>query len=215
MSVFSFLEGKLEFIGLETLLGVAFGAVAVTFALAFWVGKEFFASTSAVHGAVFLAATVIKNGFSDLDRAILFLGLSAFEAVLYTVLCATEKIRERKALRKGKDWKKTAAEREIYYALPDRENAFLKERLLTGLSGDHADGERLVSATKDVKLGFVYRMLAELKKAPLSAADRLETENLSELLNKYAEKETLTASELRGFNDSMSAVLKLSAKYAL
>ncbi|MBQ4268258.1 MAG: hypothetical protein IJB97_01260, partial [Clostridia bacterium] len=92
---------------------------------------------------------------------------------------------------------------------------FLKERLLTGLSANNADGDRFVAETKAVKLGFVYRMIAELKKAPLSAADRLETENLSELLKKYAEKETLTASELRGFNDSMSAVLKLSAKYAL
>ena len=214
MSVFSFLEGKLDFIGWETFLGVAVGAVAVAFLLAFWIGKEFFASASALHSAVFLAVTVIKSGVTDLDRAVLFLAFAAVESALYIALCAAEKIRETKSFHKDKKKSKTI-ERDLYYALPDRENAFLKERLLTGLSANNADEDRFVAETKAVKLGFVYRMIAKLKKAPLSAADRLETENLSELLKKYAEKETLTASELRGFNDSMSAVLKLSAKYAL
>ena len=214
MSFFSLLEGKLACVSWEIVCAVGAVAVSLSFLFAVWIGKEFFLSSVSLFGSVFLALALIKKMPSD-GCALLFLGIVAFGAVGYFLLCAVEKIRARSAEKRRKRTAAKAVGLQNFNRLPDGENAFLKERLLTELSDKNAAGETVVSSVKDVKLGFVYRMLAELKKAPLSAADRLERENLSEKLKKYAEKEGLTGSELRSFNDSMSAVLKLSAKYAL
>lgn len=214
MSVFSFLKDLAACVSWEIVFIAAAGLLLWAFLLAIWLGKDFFLTAVTYFGVAALAIAVIKKGKSDVC-AFLFLGFVAFAAIGYIALGEIEKIRKRKADSRRKRAVAKWLGVEKFDNLPDGENAFLKERLLTALSDKNAKGENVVSCAKNVKLGFVYRMLAELKKAPLSAADRLETENLSEALKKYVEKDELTGVDLRGFNDSMSAVLKLSAKYAL
>jgi hypothetical protein len=193
---------------------VATGLLLWFFTLSVWLGRDFFLTAVCYLGVAALAVAVIKKGKSNVC-ALLFLGFVAFAAIGYIALCEIEKIRKRKAEKRRKRAVAKWLGVEKFENLPEREHSFLKERLLTALSDKNANGDAVVACAKDVKLGFVYRMLAELKKAPLSAADRLETENLSESLKKYVEKSDLTGADLSGFNDSMSAVLKLSAKYAL
>lgn len=65
-----------------------------------------------------------------------------------------------------------------------------------------------------LRLRHAEELLMKLKKAPLSAADRLESEALARSLDGYRER-PLTEVELRRLNDCLASVLRLTAKYKL
>ncbi len=212
MSVVSVLEGFIISLGGQRLLIAAvFGGVAVC-GLGLALGKEFFLTAVVFFGTVLLAVSLFYGKFSDVEHALFFLLYLGFAAVFYGVLLALDARKKTKA--KGRKKREKIA-REAYYTLPDKENEFLKERLRGELSADAIKRTGKSTDIRCVKTDYVNALARKLKKAPLSAADRLETDRLCELIERYAQKGTLLPDELRAFNDALSAVLKLSAKYVV
>lgn len=100
--------------------------------------------------------------------------------------------------------------RRLEFTLPDRKNNYLRERLDGVLKA--REEER---SEAGVKLEYVRGLLARLKAAPLTAVERLQTEELSKQITFYSSKEGLTAEEKRGLGDCFSALINLAAKYGV
>lgn len=132
------------------------------------------------------------------------------------------------ALRKGlrlRRQRRRETARRLQFALPDRENSFVRSRLQTTLQ---IDDESLEEAWKEsettptprgkekmFRVEYAYRLLSKIKAAPLSAAERLQTDEMSKTLAMYMRKESWTAGDLRAINELFAGLLKLSAKYAV
>lgn len=104
--------------------------------------------------------------------------------------------------------------RAIEYALPDRDNEYIRSRLSTVLHTDAAEnsGENY---QETVRLGYARKLLAKVKEAPLSLAERLETEEIGRVFALYLTKSEWKANEYRTVNELFSVLLKLSAKYCV
>ena len=103
-------------------------------------------------------------------------------------------------------------ERQVQYTLPRWDNGYIRTRLQNSLKVENMDEE---GRHVRVRLGYARILLGKIKDAPLTIADRLQVEEMGKAFALYREKECWTASELRGLNDLCSALLKLSAKYAV
>lgn len=99
----------------------------------------------------------------------------------------------------------------LLFTLPDKENLFIRERLNTSLSPK----EEQYFSSSDLQMEYMRKCIVKLKGAKLSPADRLAVENYSRIITAYMSAEALSAQELRGVNDTFSALLKMSAKYAV
>lgn len=122
---------------------------------------------------------------------------------LYFALRAKEKRDTRRRQRQE-------IERKVEYALPEKENTFVRERLQTALQPIEEKGDG-----QPPHFLHAQKLLWKVRCAPLSVAERLEIEELSQQLKTYLEKEMLSAEEVRKVNDIFSRLLKLSAKYAV
>ena len=110
--------------------------------------------------------------------------------------------------------KKTPPVRGIEFALPDRENTFVRARLSTALNGAFAakteQKERLA-----VDFTQALQMLEKIKLSPLSPAEKLETSALQTRLCELAGMTLFSAKETTEINESFSRLVKLSAKYKI
>ena len=129
---------------------------------------------------------------------------------LFAYLFVKEKLRDRKARR-------SAYKHQLQFVLPDKDNAYLRDRLHTALrvveSGK--DGQQL-SADKesvDVRLRYARRMVAQLKGVSLSTIERLDMEEMATTLTFMERKGRWSTSEIKMINEIFSCLLKLSAKY--
>ena len=176
-------------------------------------GKTFTALALFTSGCTFLPALVSPN-FSDMDTAIYGLILVTLGSFVYLLLSVSLKWKTEKRAKKEK---LVQERRKAVFTLPDRENSFVRDRLNGSLRvEEEAVNEREYNLEDGkLRLNHVRDMLTKLKAAPLSAGDRLETEEISRLITLYATKERLTAKEIRDLNDCLSAILKMTAKYAL
>lgn len=105
--------------------------------------------------------------------------------------------------------------RRVEFTLPERENSYVRARLHTALRTDGLQNTQEAREEFTVCLGYARELLAKVKGAPLSQAERLELEELEKLFALYFCKPKWTAYELRTVNDGCSRLLKLSAKYAV
>ena len=133
--------------------------------------------------------------------------LGVFAGMVYLLLISLLALRRLRIERIR--WRKEIARR-LQYTLPQRENTYIRTRLNTALQ---VAGESEVSLA--VQLGYTHELLNRLWSAPLSVAERLQTEEIGKLLNLYKGKERWTAREVNGLNDVCATLLKLSAKYAV
>lgn len=115
-------------------------------------------------------------------------------------------------LAKGLMRRKTPCVRRVEYTLPDKENGYVRARLCTALRCD-GDGEE-EREEYSVCLSYARELLAKLKSAPLSQAERLEVEGLEGMFSVYFHKPKWSANDLRAVNCACSRLIKLSAKYA-
>lgn len=106
--------------------------------------------------------------------------------------------------------KKREVFRRLEYTLPERSNTFVRTRLNTALQAAEEGRE---GQKPPIKLCYVRRLLTELKNAPLTMAERLQTEELNAALAAYLQKSEWSTNDIRAVNEMCSAVLKLSAKY--
>lgn len=118
-------------------------------------------------------------------------------------------------VKRKKRIKKEERYRQLQFALPERENAYIRARLNGALRSDIADNLENEDATSGRKTEFSYarRLLSKLRAADLSVTDRLQTDNLGGLLALYDKKNGLSSSDLQAVNDCFAVLLKLAAKY--
>ena len=151
------------------------------------------------------------------DSAYLYFSLAvegtlcgALYGALFAYLLIKEKVAERK--RKREEHK-----RRLQFVLPDKENAYLRDRLHTALRTIDVDGARKnFSADKKsigVRLRYARGMAAKLKGAALSPIERLDIEEMSRTLNLMEQRGKWSNGEVKMINEIFSCLLKLSAKY--
>ena len=124
---------------------------------------------------------------------------------LFSALAIKKAVSERKRRR-------LESVRKLCYALPDRENSFVRNRLQTALSVPETEETGM---KRQFDLGYARTLLSKVKSAPLSVAERLETDEINRLFGLYLKKDEWTASDYRAANEVLARLLKLSAKYAV
>ncbi|MBR2341000.1 MAG: hypothetical protein IKA72_01145 [Clostridia bacterium] len=140
--------------------------------------------------------------------------LFCLSLVLTGVLCAMALFKYRKM--RIERFKK--ATREFSFALPDRENTFIRERLRGELQSEtekKPQPNAVLMKDLDVRLDYTRKTVAKLKALQLTPADRLEVNRISKTVTFYALKNALSPSETRSLNDCFARLLKLTAKYAV
>ena len=135
----------------------------------------------------------------------LFLAVYMLVCIIRTVLITRKRKRKERLER-------MALERRMQYTLPQSENEYVRMRLQSALRVGMADEE---GRWARVRLGYARILLGKVKDAPLTVAERLQTEEMGKAFALYRGKEVWTAEELRGLNEVCAALLKLSAKYAV
>lgn len=140
--------------------------------------------------------------------------LSALVYVLLTCALIVRTI----CLRRKK--RRDAMLKKVQYALPEKENTYIRARLRTALKGDGIlDKDGILVKEKSVQENFhaeyAKKLLAKLQNAPLTKAERLELHEVSMLFSAYLKKHDWTAQDIRALNDIFSYLLKLSAKYTV
>lgn len=147
--------------------------------------------------------------------------LAAIGGFVYLLLTISLSLQERAIKRK---LAREQIERRLQFTLPQKDNTFIRERLNTVLKVPQKDVDKEntleqlddgIGATENFRLSHARTLLAKLREASLSTADRLETEEMSRLLAAYMKKSRLTADDLRAINDTFSGIVKLSAKYSV
>ena len=131
--------------------------------------------------------------------------------VFYAVACSIRAGFARRKRKRIERIERAELERRLQYALPQRENEYIRARLQTSLRVEGAEESRQAH----VRLGYARALLGKVRGAPLTVAERLQTEEMGKTLALYRGKEAWTAEELRGLNDLCAVLLKLSAKYAV
>ena len=195
----------------------AYLLLAVDCLIAFRAEREtVFAALALFTGGLCFLPALISSRFSDADTMVYGLLLLVIGSFFYLLLLAFLKIKETRRARREK---RARESRQAMFTLPDKENSFVRDRLNTSLHveeevPDGTQREYDMDESK-LRLNHVRDMLAKLKAAPLAPGDRLESEEISRLITLYATKNRLTAKEIRDLNDCLSAILKMTAKYAL
>jgi hypothetical protein len=217
MRVFAFLNGLFDGIRPEIFIAAGIVLLAVDCLIAFRAEREtVFAALALFTGGLCFLPALISSRFSDADTMVYGLLLLVIGSFFYLLLLAFLKIKETRRARREK---RARESRQAMFTLPDKENSFVRDRLNTSL---HVEEEVTDGAQREydmdeskLRLNHVRDMLAKLKAAPLAPGDRLESEEISRLITLYATKNRLTAKEIRDLNDCLSAILKMTAKYAL
>ena len=138
----------------------------------------------------------------------LSVGVSSFwYFVTLFIWACRNRIRKRRARR-------AEIARRLQYALPERDNTYVRARLNTVLQPQEGDYKR-VDSGEPVRLSYAKKLLARVREAELSTAERLQVEDMGKTFAFYLQKPRWDSADLRVVNDTFAALLKLSAKYAV
>lgn len=105
--------------------------------------------------------------------------------------------------------------RRLQYTLPDRENSYVRARLNTVLQVPQERDYKRSDSGEPVRLSYAKKLLARVREEELSAAERLQAEDIGKTFAAYLQKPSWNSADLRVVNDTFAALLKLSAKYAV
>lgn len=194
-------------ITLITVFGVATGLFLIGAVLAFVLnGKGIFGAIAmATGGGTWITLVAVGAEWTKIFACCALLAIlgGGLYLLLFCVLSIRESVRERRRRR-------AEIGRRLQYTLPDRDNSYVRARLNTALQTESEE-----NTNERVDLEHARGLLAKIKEAPLSRAERLEAEEMSRLVAVYRDKESWSTSDLRAVNDAFSRILKLSAKYAV
>ncbi len=137
--------------------------------------------------------------------------LSGISAVASGAFYVCLEIRKRGIERKRRRAEKA---RRKEFTLPDRDNSYVRERLRTALDPERTEAA-FDSKTLGVRLGYIRKLLAGVKGAPLTPVERLDVEELAAFIAACAYKESWSSGELKGLNEAFARLLKMSAKYEI
>ncbi len=156
---------------------------------------------------VAFAALGISVGKSAPYFAVLSIAVGAYYLFFFACCRIAEEIR-----RKRKEKEKW--QREVQFALPQRDNTLVRDRLHSAL---REENEELCSKGEELQFRFAYAtaLLGKLRAQQLSVAERLETNELGKVLALYKQKERFVGEDIRLLGETFSRVLKLAAKYGV
>ncbi len=191
------------------LLSSILGAFLLAALLGCFQGRElFFAVALTTLGLAELALQafgISKTGASVLRTLEVFLiGLD------YTTILIVFKIKAKVSANRKK---RAEILKRLQYTLPSKDNPYVKERLQTTLK-QNVD-EKKQEPNEIVRLEHVRKLLSKVRNAPLTKAERLETEEMAKTFALYMQKSKWTVEDVRAMNELFSALLKISAKYAV
>ena len=200
---------------LFTILAVAVGLIALAAVAGYFLKSTgAFAALSAVIGGV--ARVFISGTTAERAGFVVAAFLLAYSGTLYLLLFGILVIRRSILERKRR---RAEIARRLCYTLPDRENTYIRARLNTALQipkealNEYMDASDALE--EPVKLEHARILLSKVREAPLSRAERLQTEEMGKALSLYLRKEGWTIEDLRAVNELCASLLKLSAKYAV
>ena len=201
----------------HTLLAVLLGASFVLLLIAAIVSAltdraGIYVAFAAIAGGV-LGIVVILERVDRKAGTLGMAGLTVFSGFLYFIVFIIQSCR-----RHAKEKQKRKAElwRRLQYTLPEKDNSYIRARLNTVLrTSENTPDFRKTSGGEPVRLGYARKLLAKVQEAPLTAAERLQAEDIGRTFSLYLSKERWDATDLRTVNDTFSCLLKLSAKYAV
>ena len=105
--------------------------------------------------------------------------------------------------------------------MPERDNTYVRARLHTALRVEEDGAVSNVRKSVPyenrgaVRLGYARRLLAGVQDAPLTPAERLETDTLARAFAEYSVCEKWDTEQLRAVNELFARLLKLAAKYSV
>ena len=126
--------------------------------------------------------------------------------LLLSINLLKEKIKNRRLEREEK-------KKVLQFTLPERDNEYIRTRLNTVLKKSENKTEDFFC--KEFRFTYIKKLISGLKERSLSPADRLKTEEYAGIISVYTEKENWSLNEMENLNEVLSALLKLSAKYAV
>lgn len=188
---------------------VIIGLIAAAILLAKTGRSGLYLALSAVLGGgftLFVLCCEIDFILTLYAAAVLFIVSGGVYFLAFCVLFHKQKIWERRARRAEQT-------RRLQYSLPDRENTFVQARLNTLLrTGIGEDG---LPDSERVDLRYAKKMLACLQEKSLSAAERLQAEEIGKSLAMFLQKPRWSSADLRSVNDNFSVLMKLCTKYCV
>lgn len=159
-------------------------------------------------GCAWLA--VLGNGIKVKEAAACLAVLAVVGGALYLCVFFSIALWTKREKRKNE---RAEQAKKLKYALPDRENAYVRARLNTVLRTPETPEKEPPVGEKYFRLEHARKMLSAVREKELSTAERLETDELASILALYARKEEVNTEDLRVINDAFLRILKLSAKY--
>ena len=216
-----FFDWLAKLLGANGNLGVAMITIATLLIVALALGyvckeRNVYIAFCVLIGGGVCAALSALDMHADANRICLSLFFMV-GGVNYLLLTAFFALRER-VLRRRKQRAEIA--RRLLYTLPEKDNSYIRARLNTALNGEENETEtRFLEEDEGqkalVRLEHVRKLLTKIKEAPLTKAERLESEEMTKLFAAYLGKRKWSSSDVRAVNELFSALLKLSAKYSV
>ncbi len=200
----------------EQTLAILAGALIAFLVFCFLVG--YFAKSAGLFAALAWLGVgcdcMVAQGYDCSEkgvRALLFFGgavAGGSYVLLFLFLWMGKKRRERKELR-------AQAARKIRYALPEKYNSYVRDRLHTALQTREEEEDFFSPEEIGVRLGYAKWTAGKLKESALSLVERAEVDEMLKLLSAFAAKAAWSKSEMRAVNDIFARLLKLSAKHEI
>ena len=160
----------------------------------------------------------LLKGIQDNPVAILVALIFAFSASLAVLFSAIHRaiVRAWKN-RLNKRKQKQQQKRTVQFALPDKDNSFVRERLQFVLNAKDEEINKGDSSKARTFFEFLYaqKLLAKLSEKQLSTAERLELIEMNKFLGAHLQQKSWNDEDIRAVNDCFARLLKLSAKYAV
>ncbi len=205
-----------ESVALFYILPIAAGLLTIITIISYACRRKdvFFALSCLLAGGISLSFFIMELNKNAITLCSSLLLMSF--GVNYLSLLTAFAIKRKKEIRKKQ---RAQILRKIQYTLPEKDNTFVRERLNTTLRVNKTEKEPVplqeTEAREIMNLEHVRKLLSKIKNAPLSQAERLETEEMSRMFALYLKKDKWTPSDVRTLNELFSALLKVAAKYSV
>jgi hypothetical protein len=164
----------------------------------------------------FICGQVLVFLLCKWDSAPLYFSLAAegiLVGLLYGVLFAYLTLKCKRAERKAR---REEEKRRLQFILPEKENAYLRDRLIRALKiAQEKEGKEFSTDQESigVRLSYARNMVAKLKESSLSPIERLDVEEMARTIALMERKESWSSSEIKMINEIFACFLKLSAKH--
>ena len=179
-------------------------------------GKLKNAGLYAALSLAFVCVQVLVFLLCEWDSAPLYFSLAAegiLVGLLYGLLFAYLTLKSKHAERKAR---REEEKRRLQFVLPEKENAYLRDRLIRALKiAQEKDGKEFSTDQESigVRLSYAHNIVTKLKESPLSPIERLDVEEMARTILLMERRGSWSSSEIKMINEIFACLLKLAAKH--